>query len=67
MKTRIFENNALWEGRKEGFSSRFSCSMRVLALLALLALQLPLVAALDNGLALVPPRGWRSWNQVYPS
>ena len=38
--------------------------MRVLALLALLALQLPLVAALDNGLALVPPRGWRSWNQV---
>ena len=37
--------------------------MRVLALLAL-QLQLPPAAASDNGLALVPPRGWRSWNQV---
>ncbi len=37
--------------------------MRVLALLTL-QLQLPLAAASDNGLALVPPRGWRSWNQV---
>jgi len=37
--------------------------MRALALLAL-QLQLPLTAASDNGLALVPPRGWRSWNQV---
>jgi alpha-galactosidase len=30
----------------------------------MLALLPPIVFALDNGLALTPPRGWRSWNAL---
>jgi hypothetical protein len=33
-----------------------------LLLVAAAAAVLP-SAALDNGLAIVPPKGWRSWNQ----
>ena len=33
-----------------------------LLLLLLLAVRLRLAPALDNGLALTPPQGWRSWN-----
>ena len=37
--------------------------MRSSELIVLLAAtQLPVVAGLDNGLALTPPMGWRSWN-----
>ena len=37
--------------------------VRVLSCLGVVFASVDVVAAIDNGLGLTPPRGWRSWNQ----